>query len=230
MQVTNVKVNDLEESIKASKYPMAIDTEILNSDITNTCKKLAQSSKGEGHDQFLTGITVSFDLTCSNKMWVEMERYRFVYFVSSQSTMHRASKFKLEGQCNKYVDKLILRRLEEIKQEYLDADPADAEDKAEKYLKLLYNLPSGFELTARLTTNYRALKTLYNQRKNHRLPEWREFCKWIESLPHSEFIIGKQKTEEEIAVDKAVAMFRQKIQKMSKEEQADLLNDIGLEI
>ena len=230
MKVSNVKTYDINESVKASKYPMAIDTDIPTEVITETVEKLAQSPKGEGHDQFLTGCLVAFDLRCSNKMWVELERYRFVYFVSSQSTMHRASKFKLEGQCNKYVDKLILRRLEEIKQEYLDADPADAEDKAEKYLKLLYNLPSGFELTARLTTNYRALKTLYNQRKNHRLPEWREFCKWIESLPHSEFIIGKQKTEEEIAVDKAVAMFRQKIQKMSKEEQADLLNDIGLEI
>ena len=184
MQVTNIKVNDLEESIKASKYPMAVDTEILNSDITNTCKKLAQSSKGEGHDQFLTGITVSFDLTCTNKMWVEMERYRFVYFVSSQSTMHRISKFDIEKQCNNLVDKCIIKRINEIKEQYL-SDPT-----AENYLKLLYNIPSGFELTARLTTNYRALKTVYNQRKNHRLPEWREFCKWIESLPYSEIITG----------------------------------------
>ena len=159
-----------------------------------------------------------------------MERYRFVYFVSSQSTMHRASKFELSTQCNKYVDKLILKRLEEIKQEYLDCDPADADEKAERYLKLLYNLPSGFELTARLTTNYRALKTLYGQRKNHRLPEWREFCRWIETLPHSEFIVGKQKTEQELAVDKAVAMFKQKLQTMSNQEQTEYLNDIGLEL
>ena len=152
MQVTNVKVNDLEESIKASKYPMAVDTEILNSDITNTCKKLAQSSKGEGHDQFLTGITVSFDLTCTNKMWVEIERYRFVYFVSSQSTMHRISKFDIEKQCNNLVDKCIIKRINEIKEQYL-SDPT-----AENYLKLLYNIPSGFELTARLTTNIVLLK------------------------------------------------------------------------
>ena len=193
MQVTNIKVNDLEESIKASKYPMAVDTEILNSDITNTCKKLAQSSKGEGHDQFLTGITVSFDLTCTNKMWVEMERYRFVYFVSSQSTMHRISKFDIEKQCNNLVDKCIIKRINEIKEQYL-SDPT-----AENYLKLLYNIPSGFELTARLTTNYRALKTVYNQRKNHRLPEWREFCKWIETLPYAEELItGPQNTTIEV--------------------------------
>ena len=189
MQVSKVKVYDIKESIEASKYPMAIDTTAVNSDITNTTLKLAQSDKGEGHDQFLTGCLVAFDLTCTNKMWVEMERYRFVYFVSSQSTMHRSSKFDLEQQCNGMVDKCILRRINELKEEYLqNPDP-------EKYLSLLYNLPSGFELTARLTTNYRSLKTIYSQRKNHRLPEWREFCKWIETLPYSEFITGIEPNE-----------------------------------
>ena len=54
------------------------------------------------------------------------------------------------------------------------------------------------ELTARLTTNYRALKTVYSQRKNHRLPEWREFCKWIETLPYAdELIIGKENKQED---------------------------------
>ena len=60
----------------------------------------------------------------------------------------------------------------------------------ENYLTLLYNIPVGFQLTAGMTTNYRQLKTIYKQRRTHRLPEWREFCKWIESLPQSELIIG----------------------------------------
>lgn len=183
MKIRNVKINDLKESIKASKYPMSTDIDKLNDDITPTCEKLALSGKGEGHDQFLTGITVSFDLTASNKMWVEIERYRFINFVSSQSTMHRISKFDLEKQCNEYVDKEVIKRLKEIRDEYLkDSAP-------ENYLKLLYNIPSGFELTARLTTNYRALKTVYFQRKNHRLPEWRAFCKWVETLPYAEKLI-----------------------------------------
>lgn len=230
MQISKVKVYDLSESITASKYPMAIDPDVPDDVITETVQKLAQSGKGEGHDQFLTGCLVAFNLRCSNKMWVEMERYGFVWFVSSQSTMHRVSKFNLDSQCNKYVDKIILKRLNEIKQDYIDADPKDAEIKAEKYLNLLYNIPSGFELTARLTTNYRALKTIYCQRKNHRLPEWREFCAWIETLPNSELIIGKKKTEEEIELEKTVATFKQKLQTMSKQEQADYLKDIGLDI
>ena len=58
------------------------------------------------------------------------------------------------------------------------------EEKKRKYLEILYSNPAGFELTARLTTNYRCLKNIYIQRHDHRLPEWREFCAWIETLPY----------------------------------------------
>lgn len=183
MKVENVKVYDLEESIKASKYPMAVSTDNCNSDITETVKRLASSPMGEGHNQFLTGIRVAFDLTFSNKAWVELERYRFVEFVSSQSTMHRISKFNLRKQYNEYVDERIIDIMEELKDTYNSTK--DKED----YLRLLYSNPSGFELTARLTTNYRALKTVYAQRKNHRLNEWREFCKWVETLPYAKELI-----------------------------------------
>ena len=103
MKIENVKVYDLEESIKASKYPMAINTDDCTSEVTNTTIKLAQCEKASGHDQYLTGIRVNFDLTCSNKMWVEAERYRFLEFVSSQSTMHKITKLDIRKQCNKYV-------------------------------------------------------------------------------------------------------------------------------
>lgn len=65
----------------------------------------------------------------------------------------------------------------------------DSPEKVEKYLEILYTNPAGFELTARLTTNYRCLKNIYAQRKNHRLPEWRAFCLWIESLPYAKELI-----------------------------------------
>ena len=72
MNIDNVKVYDLEESIKASKYPMSIDTESVNSDITSTVISLGSSEKGSGHDQMLTGIRVNFDLTFTNKAWVNL--------------------------------------------------------------------------------------------------------------------------------------------------------------
>lgn len=176
-QIKNWAVYGLSESIKASKYPMSTDTHLCNSGLTETVKKLGSCDTGSGHDQFLTGIIVQFDLTFSNKAWVEAERYHFFDFVSSQSTMHRIAKFDIEEQCNEYVSGVVIEELERLRDVY-NADPT-----AENYLRLLYNIPSGFQLTARMTTNYRQLKTIYFQRRNHRLPEWRHFCKWVEELP-----------------------------------------------
>ena len=102
----NVRVHDTWESFKASKNPIQTDTSSCDGNLTETIRKLAKSNGG--HDQFLTGILVSFDLTCSNKMWVEAERYRFLNFVSSQSTMHRISKFNIREQYNDYVDPRII--------------------------------------------------------------------------------------------------------------------------
>ena len=191
MKLENVKVYDLEESFKASKYPMAVDTDDVNGDITPRIVSLARTPKGEGHDQFLTGIRVAFDLTFTVKAWTEAERYRFLEFVSSQSTMHRIAKFDLSQQYCKYVDPRMIEIMEELKNRYNETgDPED-------YLRLLYSNPCGFNLTARLTTNYRCLKTIYSQRKNHRLPEWREFCEWIETLPYAKELILNNVMKEE---------------------------------
>lgn len=190
MRIESVKVYDLDECIKASKYPMTVDTDTCTNEITKTTLRLAQSGLGEGHNQFLTGIRVNFDLTFTNKAWVELERYRFIEFVSSQSTMHRITKLDIKKQCNKYVWDSTIQNLETITKVYNSLEDKNSDYAKEMYLEILYNVPSGFELTARLTTNYRSLKGVYSQRKNHRLPEWREFCQWIETLPHSELIIG----------------------------------------
>ena len=188
MKVENMKVYDLFESFKAAGYPMR--TEIENSDQLEEkdlerAFKLVKASNGNGaHGQFLTGIRVNFDLTCSNKMWVEAERYRFLEFVSSQSTMHRITKFDIKSQCNEYVDDRIIA----VVQEKVDAYNADPTP--EKYLAILYNVPSGFELTARMTTNYRCLLNIYIQRHDHRLPEWRKLCRYIkDNLPFFDFFI-----------------------------------------
>lgn len=176
MIVSNTRVYGFDESIKASKYPMATNTEDCTVEITERQKTLASSPKGEGHDNFLCGIIVQFDLTFTVKAWTEAERYHFFDIVSSQSTMHRISKFELDGQYIEYVDKRIIGIMNELKDRYNETkDPTD-------YLRLLYSNPCGFKLTAGMTTNLRQLKTIYDQRKNHRLPEWQEFCDWLECL------------------------------------------------
>lgn len=191
MKVENVQVYGLEESIRRAKFPMSVDVDSLNHDVTQGIITLGKSSVGSGHDNFLNGIVVQFDLTFSNKAWVEAERYHFFDFVSSQSTMHRITQFKLKDQCNKYVDSRIIDIVQEKIDEYNRLKELDKESHSdsrtelltELYLEILYNIPSGFELTAGMTTNYRQLKTIDHQRKTHRLPEWREFCAWIETLP-----------------------------------------------
>lgn len=181
--VKNVKVYGLDESVKASKYPMAIDTEKCTPVITNTVRNLAKCATGTGHDQFLTGIVVQFDLTFSLKAWTEAQRYHFLDFVSSQSTMHRIANFNIAEQCNEYVCPEAIELAERLVKQY-ENNPTP-----ENYLRILYNIPTGFQLTARMTTNYRCLKTIYQQRKTHRLKEWREFCKWIETLPQAKELI-----------------------------------------
>ena len=191
MKIENVKVYDLEESIIASGYPLrtiAQIKEIEEKDLNRAEKLSVLSVRDNGaHGQFLTGIRVAFDLTFSNKAWVEAERYRFLEFVSSQSTMHRITKFDLDKQYNQYVDPRVIDIMKEKVSKYNNME--DSPDKVEKYLEILYTNPAGFELTARMTTNYRCLKNIYKQRKNHRLPEWREFCKWVETLPYAKELI-----------------------------------------
>lgn len=195
--VSNVRVYDLEESLHASGYPMRTSTEFTEEDGKSLARgeKLSHAADWVGaHDQFLTGIRVSFDLTFTNKAWVEAERYRFLEFVSSQSTMHRILKFDLDTQYNEYVDKEIIEIMKRKREEYENA--TDEEERKRLYLEMLYSNPAGFRLTARLTTNYRCLKNIWRQRRAHRLPEWREFCKWIETLPYAKELICYEQKEE----------------------------------
>src|SRR5574344_579167 len=93
--ISNVEIYGFEQSIKASKYPMAVDTKKCTEESTDRTKALFRCQIGTGHGQALTGIVVQFDLTFSVKAWTEAERYHFLNFVSSQSTMHRIAKFDL---------------------------------------------------------------------------------------------------------------------------------------
>ena len=206
--ITNVDVYGLDSAIYRSGYPMmkkAPDSMRFQQCVSviwaarsvgnyehPDIKRAIQlaNAKGGGHDQFLTGIHVDFDLTLSNKAWVEAERYTFLNFVSSMSSMHRAAFFPIGNCCNDRVSDVIIREVERLQQRYNEIDgDAHPEEKKAAYLDLLYNMPSGFELTAGLTTNYRCLKNIYEQRRHHRLPDWHVVCDWIETLPLADKLI-----------------------------------------
>ena len=193
--ISDAYVYGLDEAIKASKYPMSTDVNKCTSEITDRTRQLGNVDTGTGHDNFLKGIVVQFDWKFTPKLSVEVERYHFIDFISSQSTMHKITKFDLDKAYIKYVDKRCINVIKEKVEEYnklatvvttsdLDSTIKHTELLKEKYLEILYSNPCGMFLTARMTTNYQQLKTIYQQRRNHRLPEWQWYCDWIETLPH----------------------------------------------
>lgn len=197
MKISNVQIYDMVESIVASGLPMMaeydekwIANEVINLhdclDVTDNphfkrACKLAANPPGSGHNNFLSGIIVSMDVTATNVWWMQLERYHFVQIVSSQSKMHRLKQMLAGEGTGSFHPKV-------------HPDFVPYSECMEDYEELVYNCPGGLELTARITTNYLQLKTIWNQRHNHKLQEWRDFCGWIESLPFAaEFITGKKK-------------------------------------
>nr|DAO54118.1 MAG TPA: Thymidylate synthase thyX [Caudoviricetes sp.] len=198
-KIENLVLAGINNSFRASGNPMRTeirestsykDFEEIENDL-NRCKKLGNSPIGSGHDNFLKGCIVQFDLYAPLYMWKQIQRYHFIEIISSQSTMHRLTKFDVKNQCTKDTDKIILERYEELLNEYKE-NPND-----EKWRTLVASLPCGFILGATISTNYQQLKTIYYQRKNHKLKEWREFCSFIKSLPYAEvlFIEKNEKNE-----------------------------------
>ena len=210
--ITNYKVYDLEGTLVASGYAMineydekTVKKEVLDSidayinneeDYSRHLKralKLAKAPLSSGHVSFAKGIIVNMDITFTNKAWIEFQRYHFADIITGMSTMHRISKFDLDEVFNEYTDPTIIKRLKELQEIYLTTK--DKED----YLKLLYSTPAGLEMTGRVTTNYLQLMNMWQQRHNHRLPEWRQFCdELLEKLPlFKEFLIANGQLKEE---------------------------------
>lgn len=187
--IENTEVYGVNKSIIASGNPMR--TLMVDNTLKYTDKDLKRAialgttRAGEGHDQLLTGCIVQFDMYAPLYMWKEIQRYHFLDFISSQSTMHRLVKFKIKENCVEDTDRLILERYQELLDDYNDNKgmTISVDEDKKKWRTLVASLPCGFVLGATMTTNYRQLKTIVNQRKNHKLKEWHEFCSWCESLP-----------------------------------------------
>lgn len=116
--ISDVRVYGLEESVRASKYQMSVNPEFCTEEIVHMTNVLANATRGTWHDNWLKGIIVQFDLKMTTKMSVELERYHFIDFVSSQSTIHRITKFDLDNVYIKYVDKRIIEIIKEKVSDY----------------------------------------------------------------------------------------------------------------
>ena len=205
IKVDNARVYGLEESIIASGYPMAIFTTDLDEDegektsainylIDKDYKRarhLGNAIPGSGHDCFLKGITVQFDLQVPEYIWRQLDRYHFIDYISSQSKMHRITKINLDSVCNRYVYDEVKEILKSIIDKY-EAE-TDTDKKKELFNEIIANTPAGLMLTARMTTNYLQLKSIINQRSNHKMQEWKYLCDWFKTLPMFEELVCKSR-------------------------------------
>ena len=186
MEIKHVHVYGMDETLSYARFPMlpldkpelAFQEEEGNKTL-GRAKRLGNTPIGSGHDNFLKGITVVFDVDFTNKVWVQAERYHWFEIISSMSTVHALTKTQIdEYMFCEWTDKVIIDRLIEIQKTYTKNPTKD------NLLRLLYSCPAGITVRAGITTNYRQLKTIYEQRHNHVLPEWREFCQFLLTLPH----------------------------------------------
>ena len=193
--IKNTSVYGMDYALKASGNPMR--TEFDRSDVTEKdlirAEKLGTCLSGQGHDNFLKGFIVQFDITAPLFWWKEAQRYHWLDFISSQSTMHCLLKFDIEKQCVKDTNKEVLKIVSKIKDEYNAIPEGEVEQRKEKWRELVASTPCGFCLGASMTTNYQQLKTIFNQRKNHKLQEWHVFCDWCLTLPRFSELTGCKK-------------------------------------
>ena len=201
LRIDNVKVYDLVESVIACRNAMRTElpvyTDVEFDKSIERAKKLvrasAQSKDVKCHDNFLTGIRVSFDLIYPNYISPELQRYHWIDIVTSSSKMHRIMKMDLRKSCNKYVDQETIDHIEFLVRCYNMVPDDNPDMKYEYFMKVISNCPLGLELFMRVSTNYKQLQTIYHQRKHHKLKEdWGSFCEFVESLPYAEdFLIGQ---------------------------------------
>lgn len=183
-KIENTSVYGLDKAYKASGNPMRthIDDSEVNAKDKARAIKLGSLRNGLGHDNFLKGILVQMDVTAPLYWWKQAQRYHWFDFVSSQSTMHCLLKFKVSEQVVPDTNKEIISIIERLIEEYNLLEDGTNE-KISKWRELVASLPCGFCLGATMTTNYQQLKTMYIQRRYHKLSEWHNFCSWCESLP-----------------------------------------------
>lgn len=156
-------------------------------------KKLVKA--GTDHRKFMRMITVYVDITAPLYWWKEFDTYKVGTVANSCSTMHKIhtkrferADFSIEHleNCNEEhwmvcIDNII-SSLNVAREKYIAT-----EDK-KYWWQMIQLLPSSYNQKRTVMLNYEVLANIYKSRKNHKLDEWRELCKWIEKLPYSELI------------------------------------------
>ena len=199
VEITNVKVYDLKESVIACRNAMRITPpEYTDEEFEKSLPRaiaLAKCGGGSGHSNFRKGIRVSFDIKYPSYFTPELQRYSFMDIVTSSSKMHRLVKMDMDACFNQYVLPERKAHMKFLIGKY-NENPS-----YEMFMTVLSNCPLGIELFMRCSTNYEQLATIYRQRRHHKLKEdWVDgFCKdFIEKLPYFNelILVGLNKDNE----------------------------------
>lgn len=157
-------------------------------------QKLADA--GQCHGKYLRMIVVSVDITAPMYWWQEFDTYKVGTVRNSCSKMHtiHRKEFTLDDFSHEHLKPAAMIELQynidllnEYREEYLHA----TEDKS-NWWQLIQLLPASYNQRSTVMLNYAVLKNIYEYRKDHKLDEWKDFCRWIRSLPHSELITGRE--------------------------------------
>lgn len=167
------------------------------------------SNAGTEHRKYMRMMPVYVRITAPLYWWKEFDTYKIGTVANSCSTMHKIQEKEFEwgdfstehlirvrdSHLGDTVPTLVfdsvIRGLNFWRNRYLKTKSKD------DWWQLIQLLPSSYNQTRNVMMNYEVLANIYRQRKNHKLDEWREVCKWIESLPYSEMITGKEDLDNE---------------------------------
>lgn len=162
---------------------------------------------GTDHRKFMRMMPVYVKITAPLYWWKEFDTYKIGTVANSCSTMHKIAEkeFTIEDFSCEHLDirtKVLLEEtinvLNDYRKLYIEYNADDFEikgcpSKKDIWWQMIQLLPSSYNQTRNILLNYEVLANMYHCRKNHKLDEWREFCKWIETLPYSELITGEEK-------------------------------------
>lgn len=153
------------------------------------------SQTGTDHRKFMRMMPVYVRITAPLYWWKEFDTYKIGTVANSCSTMHKiqAKEFTLDDFSHEHMDvaseaclETTIGYLNLFRQSFLENRDKDV------WWQMIQLLPSSYNQTRNVMMNYEVLANMYHSRKNHKLDEWREFCKWIETLPYSYLITGKE--------------------------------------
>ena len=160
-------------------------------------KKLAKS--GTDHRKFMRMIPVYVDITAPLYWWKEFDTYKVGTVANSCSTMHKIAEkeFTLDDFSCEHLQAPMVEILKHTIHGLNDARDAylSSKDKL-MWWQMIQLLPSSYNQKRSVMLNYEVLSNMYKSRKNHKLDEWRDFCKWIEDLPFSYLITEKENNNE----------------------------------